>query len=73
MEYLTKNDLRKLAKLCEDRRFADELVRDNGVDGVLYSHLERSLAAHEADWLKGLATKLDRIADSQARRIEVTF
>lgn len=73
MEYLTKSDLRKLAKLCEDRRFADELVRDNAVDGASYSYAERCLANREAEWMKSLSAKLDRIADSSARRIEVTI
>jgi hypothetical protein len=73
VEYLTKSELRKLAALCEDRRFADELVRDNAVDGASYSYTERCLANHEAEWMKSLSAKLGRIADSNARRVEITI
>lgn len=73
MEYITKSELRKLAKLCEDRRFADELVRDNAVDGASYDYAERCLANNEAEWMKALSAKLNRIADSNARRVEVTI
>lgn len=73
MEYLTKSDLKKLADLCEDRQFADELVRDDEVDGTNYSYLERCVAAKEAEWMKSLSAKLLRIADSSARRVEITW
>lgn len=73
MEYLTKSELKKLAALCEDRQFADELVRDNAVDGTIYSYGERCLAANEAEWMKALTAKLLRIAGSSARRVEITI
>ena len=73
MEYLRKSDLKKLAALCERLQFADELVRDNAVDGVNYSHIERCLAANEAEWMKSLSAKLLRIAGSSARRVEITI
>lgn len=73
MEYLTKSELRRLSALCEDRRFACELVRDNAVDGASYDYGERCLANHEAEWMKSLSAKLDRIAGSSARRVEITI
>ena len=73
MEYLTKSELRKLAALCDDRRFADELVRDNAVDGASYNYAERCFANHDAEWMKALSAKLMKIAESPARRVEITF
>ena len=73
MIWLSRTDLRKLAALCEDRRFSDELVRDNSVDGTTYSYGERCLAAHEAEYMKGLSEKLLKVADSTAKRVEIVF
>lgn len=73
MEYLTKSDLKKLADLCQNRQFADEQVRDNAVDGVDYSYLERCVANREAEWMKSLSAKLYRIAESGAKRVEITI
>lgn len=41
MTWFSKDELRKLASLCDDRRSAAELVRDNEVDGVNYCYIER--------------------------------
>ena len=71
MVTITRSDLRKLAALCDDRRYADELVRDNAVDGVTYSYSERSLADNEAVWLKALSARLLKAVETGAKRIEV--
>lgn len=73
MTWFSKNDLRKLAALCKDRQLACELVRDNEVDGANYSYLERCVAAREVDYMKALSAKLLSVADSSARRVEITY
>lgn len=71
MVTITREDLRKLAELCDDRRYADELVRDNAVDGVVYSYGERALADYEAVWMKSLSARLLKALETGERRIEV--
>lgn len=73
MTWFSKDDLRFLATLCENRRFADELVRDNAVDGTVYCSAERRKAAMEAEYMKRLSEKLLSVADSNARRVEITI
>ena len=73
MTRFSKNDLRKLAALCEERCFADELVRDNDVDGANYDYMERCLASREAEYMKALSAKLLAVAESNARRVEITY
>ncbi len=73
MVSFNRNELRKLSAVCEDRRYGYELVRDNAVDGANYSYLERCLAAREVEYMESLTKKLLSVADSNARRIEVTL
>ena len=73
MTWFSKSELKKLAALCDDRRFACELVRDNAVDGTVYSYGERCLANNEAEWMKSLSAKLLEVAESNARRVEIVI
>ena len=69
MEYLTKSDLRKLSSLCKAGYYENRYLEASEEA----SDLEKSLAHHNAEYLSHLLVKLDRIADSSARRIEITI
>jgi hypothetical protein len=73
MTWFSKDELRKLANLCEDRQFACELIRDGNVDGATYDYAERCFADREACYMKSLSAKLRAVADSGARRVEITI
>lgn len=67
MEYLTKTDLLKLSMACKrDYYYCREIMADNDA-----SDFEKSIASFEADIMVSLLCKLDRIADSKAKRIEI--
>ena len=68
---LSRHELRTLVKLCDERRLADELVRDNEVDGASYSYIERCLANLEAEHMKSLSDKLLQVVNSDAKRVEI--
>ncbi len=69
MEHLTKTDLRKLSSLCKAGYYESRAI----VASSEATDFEKALAGHYADYLASLLAKLDRIADSSARRIEITF
>ena len=68
MEYLTKSDLAKLSSLCKAGYYESRWIMAN-TDAT---DLEKALANHQADYLSSLMLKLDRIAASDAKRIEIT-
>jgi len=69
MEWLSKNDLRILSGLCKHQHDTAEEI----VESEQASYLERALAHHESEYMEYLLRKLERIADSSARRIEITI
>jgi hypothetical protein len=73
MKWISRNELRKLAMLCDQRQLDDELIRDNAVDGANYDYGERCIADKEACYMKSLSAKLIAIADSDAKRVEIVF
>ena len=69
MEYLTRPELKKLSALCHARiAEAEEVMESEDASG-----LEKALADHDKCWMLKLSAKLDRIADSDAKRIEITW
>ena len=69
MMYLTKPELRKLAKLCEIRcREADEIICSHSA-----SDFDKALANNEREWMMHLSEKLKSIDDKGCRRIEITI
>lgn len=69
MEYLSRNELRKLSALC--RTSYHEIRAFTGSSEA--SGLDKALAGNYAGFLSALIVKLDRIADSDAKRIEIKF
>ena len=69
MTWFSRNELKKLSALCDDRRYQMENVRDN--EDV--SYMERCLANHEAEYMKALSEKLWEVAESPARRVEIVY
>lgn len=69
MQYLTKSDLRRLARLCKAEYSEAQAVMASD-DASL---LEKACADNAACWMAGLASKLEDIAASNARRIEITW
>jgi len=69
MEYLTKSDLRKLSSLCKAAYYESRWI----MASEDASDLEKALANHHAEYMTHLLEKLDRIADSNAKRIEITI
>lgn len=69
MERLTQTDLRKLSNLCKAGYYeARAIMASDEATG-----LEKALANHEAEYMAALLAKLDRIADSKAKRVEITL
>ena len=71
MTRFSKYDMRKLSALCEDRKREEEKLRDSA-DGEA-THLERCLSHREAEYMKALSAKLLAVAESNARRVEITI
>ena len=69
MEWLSRSDLRRLSALCKAAYYEDRSIMAS--DGV--SDLKKSFSAFDAERMALLMDKLDRIADSAAKRIEITF
>ncbi len=69
MEYLTKDELRKLSALCKRDYYESRAVMASDE----YSSLEKAICEREAAFASHLFCKLERIADSKARRIEITI
>lgn len=67
MEYITREELRKLSAICAGRRFVNVEIL-NSDDST---NLERALAEREIAYMEHLCKKLDCIADSSARRVEI--
>lgn len=69
MMYLTRVELKKLSALCSDR--SGEMLK------VLYNpyatSAEKALAQLERDFMLRLHEKLESVAESKARRIEITL
>lgn len=71
MVSFNRSELKKLAAMCDDRQYILENIRDSE-DGKA-THLERCLAHREAEWMKQLSAKLLEVAESNAKRIEITY
>ena len=71
MVWFSRNELKKLADMCEYRMYQLEGVRDSA-DGEA-TYLERCLAHREAEWMKDLSAKLLEVAESNAKRVEITY
>lgn len=69
MEYLTKDELRKLSALCKRDYYESRAVMASDE----YSNFEKAICEREAAFASHLFCKLERIADSKARRIEITI
>lgn len=69
MEYLTRPELRKLSSLCTAAYYEYRAIMASEDT----SNLEKALANHGAEYMTHLMEKLDRIAGSKAKRIEITF
>lgn len=69
MEHLTRSDLKKLSSLCVERQLDDYRI----IEDPNASNLEKAFAEHDRCWMKSLQTKLDRIDQSKAKRIEITL
>lgn len=69
MEIITRTDLKHLSRLCKACYYESRaaMVSSDTTD------LEKALANHQADYMVRLMDKLDRIADSNAKRVEITF
>ena len=69
MVWFSKNDLRKLSMLCQSRK-----VDAQGIfESESSSESEKTLAKWEIDRMTQLSTKLEEVANSNARRVEITF
>lgn len=67
MERISREELRKLSAICARRRFDNvEILQSSEA-----TNLERALAEREIAYMEYLIAKLDRIADSDARRVEI--
>lgn len=70
MVWFSRNELKKLANMCDDRMYQLEDFRDNAESAT---YAERCLANREAEWMKSLSAKLLKVAESDARRVEITY
>ena len=69
MEWISRTDLNKLSKLCEAHIYeCEEAMKDPDASG-----LEKSLANHQREYMLALSAKLDRIANSKAKRVEIVY
>ena len=69
MTYLTRPELRKLALFCKSReQMANEILNDSTA-----TELEKALAENERVWMNQLSAKLESIADSKIKRIEIVY
>lgn len=71
MVWFSKNELRKLSAVCEARKAEMEAIRDSDDGEAIY--LERCLAHREAEWMQHLSKKLLSVAESDAKRVEITY
>lgn len=69
MVWFSRNDLRKLSMLCQSRKADAQSIFDSDTA----SDTEKSLAKWEIDRMIQLSAKLEEVANSKARRIEITF
>lgn len=69
MVWFSRNDLRKLSMLCQSRKADAQAIFDS--DSA--SDTEKSLAKWEIDRMAQLSAKLEDVANSKARRVEITF
>ena len=69
MARFSKNDLRKLSMLCQSRKADAQSIFDRDTA----SDAEKSLAKWEIDRMTQLSAKLEEVANSNARRVEITF
>lgn len=69
MVWFSRNDLRKLSALCQSRKAdAERILTCDSASG-----LEKAFAEHEIGRMAQLSAKLEEVANSKARRIEITF
>lgn len=69
MVWFSKNDLRKLSALCQSRKADAQSIFDSDTA----SDTEKSLAKWEIDRMAQLSAKLEEVANSNARRVEITW
>ena len=69
MEYLTRTELKKLSSLCTYRQLEDYSI----LEDPNASKADKAFAEHDRQWMASLQAKLDRIDQSKAKRIEITF
>lgn len=71
MKYITRTELFKLSALCESRKKEMEhlLTLSPDIENTQACKIIRS----EVEYMKHLIDKLDGIAKSDARRIEITW
>ena len=69
MEWISKTELRKLSAMCQRRATEDS----NVLSAPSASDLEKALANHEREYMLSLSAKLERIAASDKRRVEITI
>lgn len=69
MVWFSKNDLRKLSMLCLSREADAQAIFDSENS----SDAEKTLAKWEIDRMAQLSAKLEEVANSNARRVEITF
>ena len=69
MVWFSKNDLRKLSMLCLSRKADAQAIFDSETS----SDTEKTLAQWEIDRMAQLSAKLEEVANSNARRVEITF
>lgn len=69
MVWFSRNDLRKLSMLCQSRKADAQSIFNSDTA----SDAEKSLAKWEIDRMAQLSAKLEEVANSNARRVEITF
>ena len=69
MEWISKPELRKLAFMCQRRATEASHV----LSAPSASDMEKALANHEREYMLSLSAKLERIATSDKRRVEITI
>lgn len=69
MQYLTRPELKKLSALCSDR-FGEMLEVLNSPSAT---NAEKALAQLERDLMLRLHEKLELVAESKVKRIEITW
>ena len=69
MVWLTKSEIRKLMFVCENRQNDANTIFENATGE--YTEFERTCACCEAEYMKGLRMKLNRILESDAKRVEI--